>query len=83
MIDQLTDYIDNSLSSKGTLNKSETTASNDLLDLKMDLISVDEKVESLTVRYKKQFSSMESVVTSLKSTGDYLKNMMDSWNSDN
>ena len=83
MIDQLTDYIDNSLSSKGTLNKSETTASNDLLDLKMDLISVDEKVESLTIRYKKQFSSMESVVTSLKSTGDYLKNMMDSWNSDN
>ena len=83
LIDQLTDYIDDSLSSKGTLNKSEATASNDLLDLKTDLISVDEKVESLTARYKKQFSSMESVVTSLKSTGDYLKNMMDSWNSDN
>ena len=82
LIEQLTDYIDNSLSSKGTLNKSETTASNDLLDLKMDLINVDEKVESLTARYKKQFSSMESVVTSLKSTGDYLENMMDSWNND-
>ena len=49
----------------------------------MKIINVDEKVESLTARYKKQFSSMESVVTSLKSTGDYLKNMMDSWNSDN
>ena len=38
--------------------------------------------DELTERYKKQFSAMESVVTSLKSTGDYLTNMMESWNSD-
>jgi len=46
------------------------------------LADIDEKVESLTARYKQQFSAMESTVTSLKSTGDYLTNMMDSWNSD-
>jgi len=53
-----------------------------LLDLNIDLADIDEKVVSLTERYKKQFSSMESVVTSLKSTGDYLTNMMDAWTSD-
>jgi flagellar hook-associated protein 2 len=82
LIDQLTEYIDLSLSSKGTLKKTENTAASDLLDLNIDLADVDEKVESLTARYKQQFSAMESAVTSLKSTGDYLTNMMDAWNSD-
>ena len=82
LIDQLTEYIDLSLSSTGTLKKTENTAATDLLDLNLDLADVDEKVEALTARYKKQFSAMESVVTSLKSTGDYLTNMMDAWNSD-
>ena len=82
LIDQLTEYIDLSLSSTGTLKKTENTVASDLLDLNIDLADVDEKVEALTTRYKNQFSSMESVVTSLKSTGDYLTNMMDAWNSD-
>jgi len=83
LIDQLTEYIDLSLSSTGTLKKTENTAATDLLDLNVNLADVDEKVEALTARYKKQFSSMESVVTSLKSTGDYLTNMMDAWKNDN
>jgi len=82
LIDQLTEYIDLSLSSKGTLKKTENAAASDLLDLNIDLADMDEKVESLTARYKQQFSAMESAVTSLKSTGDYLTNMMDAWNSD-
>jgi flagellar hook-associated protein 2 len=49
----------------------------------LDLLDVDKKVESLTERYKKQFSAMESAVTSLKSTGDYLTNMMEAWKDDN
>ena len=82
LIDQLTEYIDLSLSSTGTLKKTENTAATDLLDLNVDLADIDEKVESLTARYKQQFSAMESTVTSLKSTGDYLTNMIDAWNSD-
>ena len=30
-----------------------------------------------------QFSAMETAVTSMKGTGDYLTNMIESWNSDN
>ena len=79
VIQQLSEYIEASLSTQGTLTKSETTANNDLIDLRLDLSNLDEKVETLTERYKKQFSAMESIVTSLKSTGDYLTNMMDAW----
>ena len=82
LIDQLTEYIDFSLSSSGTLKKSENAVATDLLDLNIDLADIDERVEALTSRYKQQFSAMESVVTSLKSTGDYLTNMMDSWKND-
>ena len=83
IIEQISEYIDLSLSSTGTLSKTETTAAKDLSNLKLDLLDVDEKVESLTERYKKQFSAMESAVTSLKSTGDYLTNMMEAWKDDN
>jgi len=79
VIQQLSEYIEASLSTQGSLTKSETTANNDLIDLRLDLSSLDEKVETLTDRYKKQFSAMEAIVTSLKSTGDYLTNMMDAW----
>jgi len=82
IIEQISEYIDLSLSLNGTLGKSETTATKDLSNLKLDLLDIDEKVESLTERYKKQFSAMESVVTSLKSTGDYITNMMEAWKDD-
>ena len=83
LIDQLTEYIDFSLSSSGTLKKSENAVATDLLDLNIDLADIDERVEALTSRYKQQFSAMESAVTSLKSTGDYLTNMMEAWKNDN
>ena len=46
----------------------------------MDLIELDERVLMLTDRYKSQFGAMEQVVTSLKSTGDYMENLLDAWN---
>ena len=39
-------------------------------------------MESLRNRYIKQFTSMEQAVTSLKSTGEYLTNLLDAWNKD-
>lgn len=79
LIDTLSTYIDSALSATGVIAKSEQNISTKLSDLKLDLSEVDEKVETLTKRYLGQFSAMESAVTSLNSTGDYLKNMMDAW----
>ena len=82
LIDQLAEYIDTTLSSSGLLTKSETTVSNEIADLQINLENVQTRSDALTIRYKSQFAAMESAVTSLKSTGDYLTNMMDSWNKD-
>jgi len=80
LIDEIGDYLTESLSSNGILTKSENTASSDLSSYNTDLSDIDTRVDELTARYKSQFSAMESAVTSLKSTGEYLTNMMKSWN---
>jgi flagellar hook-associated protein 2 len=80
LIDEIGDYLTESLSTNGILTKSETTASSDLSSYNNDLSDIDTRVDELTARYKSQFSAMESAVTSLKSTGEYLTNMMKSWN---
>ena len=82
LIDQLSLYIDSALSSSGTISKSETKVNSEMSDLKTDLSEINTRVDNLRVRYKAQFSAMESAVTGLKSTGEYLTNLMDSWNSD-
>ncbi len=79
LIDTLSSYIDTALSATGIISKSEQSISSKLSDLKLDLSEVDNKVETLTKRYLEQFSAMESAVTSLNSTSDYLTNMMDAW----
>lgn len=82
LVDQLTDYVDTVLSASGIIAKSGQTLATSVSDLNIDLADVDTRVEALTKRYKEQFSAMESAVTSFKSTGDYLTNMMDAWSKD-
>ena len=82
LVDQITEYLDNTLNASGKLTEAKSSAGSLLSDYSLDLAEVDERVISLTERYKSQFSAMESTVTSLKSTGDYLTNMMDAWNKD-
>lgn len=82
LIDQLSEYIDTTLSSSGQLKKSEINVSDEIADLQINLEDVQTRSDALTLRYKSQFAAMERAVTSLKSTGDYLTNMMDSWNKD-
>ena len=81
-MDQISEYLDNTLNASGKLTEAKSSAGSLLSDYSLDLAEVDERVISLTERYKSQFSAMESTVTSLKSTGDYLTNMMDAWNKD-
>ena len=83
LLDQLSEYLSTSLTTSGIVNKAKSDANSRLSDFNDDLLLVDDKVASLTKRYKTQFSAMEQIVTSLKSTGDYLENMMTSWNKEN
>jgi flagellar hook-associated protein 2 len=47
------------------------------------LDALDTRSEDLRARYLSRFTEMERVITQLNSTGDYLTNLIDAWNSDN
>ena len=80
MIHQLEKYLSSTISTSGTLTKSQANANSILNDFSDDLSDIDDKVTVLKKRYTSQFGAMESVVTNLKSTGEYLDNMLKSWN---
>ena len=68
--------------SSGLINSGKLDINSKISEFNLDLIDVDEKVKTLTERYRSQFTSMEQVVTSLKSTGNYMENLMNAWNKD-
>ena len=61
--------------------KTRTTAINEELrgydDEQSDL---EEKITSLTAAYNEKFGAMETLVTQLNKTGEYLTSLMDAWN---
>ena len=83
MVEKITDYIDDTIANSGDLSKRKQTLNSDLTDFNVELEKLDSNIQNTRNRYLEQFSAMESAVTSLKSTGDYLTNMIESWNSDN
>ncbi|MDG2473955.1 MAG: flagellar filament capping protein FliD [Paracoccaceae bacterium] len=83
ILDQLTTYIDVIMASTGDLSTRESTLGSQLTDYQIELEDIEAKTDGIRDRYMSQFPAMETAVTSLKSTGDYLTNMIESWNSDN
>ena len=83
LLDTISTYIDTIMASSGDLATRETALGNQLSDFEIELEDVEAKTDGIRSRYMAQFSAMESAVTSLKGTGDYLTNMIESWNSDN
>ena len=82
LIAELDEFLENSLKSSGLVNSGKLEINSKISEFNLDLIDVDEKVKTLTERYRSQFTSMEQVVTSLKSTGNYMENLMNAWNKD-
>ncbi|MEE2774762.1 MAG: flagellar filament capping protein FliD [Pseudomonadota bacterium] len=82
LLDQISTYIDTVLASSGDLATRNSNLGSQLSDAEIELADVESRTEGIRERYMSQFSAMESAVTSLKGTGDYLTNMIESWNSD-
>jgi flagellar hook-associated protein 2 len=83
LVEKLSSYINDVLSlSNGQLSLRETTINKEVSDQSALLVDLNSQMSSLRERYIKQFTSMEQTVTSLKSTGDYLKNLFDTMNKD-
>ena len=82
LIDTLSDYIDETIKSAGDLSNRKTQITTEVTELNLDSAKLDQRMEEIRVRYTKQFSAMEAMVTSMKNTGEFLTNMMDAFNKD-
>jgi flagellar hook-associated protein 2 len=67
-----TSLIDNFLKSNGLIKNRETTLSKDIDKVKTDMTDVDRRSKAYRARLQAQFSAMETIVRSLKSTGTFL-----------
>ena len=83
LVQELDEFLESSLKSSGLINSGKLEINSKISEFNLDLADIDERVSMLTERYKTQFTAMEQVVTSLKSTGDYMENLLDAWNKDN
>ena len=82
MLDKMDSYIENILSSSGDIERRKTSLNQDLTDIDDGLLDINRKVDVIRERYLEQFSAMESAVTNLKGTSEYLENMVKSWSKD-
>lgn len=82
LVDTLTDFVEETIQSAGDLATRQTQINSEIADLDIDTAKLDDRMESIRMRYTTQFSAMEALVTSMKNTGDFLTNMMDAFNKD-
>ncbi len=83
LIEKLNSFLTDALStSSGQLTTRETTINQEVTDQSAKLADLNTQMEDLRKRYITQFTSMEQAVTSLKSTGEYLTNLLDAMNKD-
>ena len=76
LVDELDQFLESALKSSGLITSGKFEINSQLDEFNSDLLEIDEKILVLTDRYKSQFTAMEQVVTSLKSTGDYMENLL-------
>ena len=82
LVEKLSSYTSKILSVSGELASKKIEINDDIATFNEDLTKIDDLSITLEKRYKKQFSAMESAISSLKNTGDFLTNLMDSLNQD-
>ena len=83
LVDKLKSYTSQILSISGALSQKENEFSKDLQNYDVELSELDTLSDTLEKRYKKQFTAMEAAISSLKNTGEFMTNLMDSLNKDN
>ena len=82
MLNKMDIYIENILSASGDIERRKNSLNKDLSEIDDGLLDINRKVDVIRERYLEKFSAMESAVTSLKGTGEYLENMVKSWSKD-
>lgn len=83
MVSDLQTYLGNALENDASLAKRENSLRDTIAEESVALDGLDTRSEELRTRYLARFTEMERVITQLNSTGDYLTNLIDAWNSKN
>jgi flagellar hook-associated protein 2 len=83
MVGSLQSYLAGFLADGNALEQRERSLSSSIATETTALEALDLRAEEVRTRYLGQFTQMELIVTQLNSTGDYLQNLIDGWNSDN
>ena len=82
-VSSIRDTIDGYLQLGGSISDRENSLNMTVSEENEALEALDERMETLVDRYLEQFTYMETIVTQLNSTGEYLTNLIGAWNSDN
>ncbi len=81
VLNTLSKYIDDILLMNGEVDEKITRLEDDLDDLEDQQDSLDTTIASQRAVYVERFTAMETAVSSFRKTGEYLDNLIDSWNS--
>lgn len=79
----LSNYINDVLMMNGDIDKKIVTLEDDVDSLIEDQEALDLQIASQRALYVEKFTAMQTAVSSFKKTGEFLDNLIKSWNSDN
>ena len=82
LVSKLQDLMTETLQSAGTFDSRENTFRDIITEQDQEIKDLNARVEVLEQRYIERFAAMERAITELNSTGAYLTNLIESWNSD-
>lgn len=79
-LSQLDSLLTNALESGGGIAERENVFNTRISSATTELTKLDDKASKLTTRYLSKFTLMETTISTLKSTGNYLTNLVAQWN---
>lgn len=83
MVSTLAEQLSDLTASDGTLARRDAALATSIDEETAALEALDRRAEELEARYLSRFTQMEQIITQLNSTGDYLEDLIDSFNSEN
>jgi flagellar hook-associated protein 2 len=83
MLSSLQSYLGSVTETGASLAQREDSLRDTIAEETSALDALDTRSEDLRARYLAKFTEMERIITQLNSTGDYLTNLIDAWNSNN
>ena len=83
LLQNLSKYIDDVLTLNGDIDEKIYNLEDDVDDLVEEQEALDLQIANQRALYVEKFTAMETAVSSFKKTGEFLDNLIKSWNSDN